>query len=90
MIFEGPIWLENSDKYFVLHYDGSLQLRHELANESTILIDSCNYFYDRDQLVKICLKHIPNMTMIEFGHVQKSLDYQANALREGVPNVRLC
>ena len=81
MIFEGPIWLENSDKYFVLHYDGSLQLRHELANESTILIYSCN---------KICLKHIPNMTMIEFGHVQKSLDYQANALREGMPNVRLC
>lgn len=53
MIGEGKIRLGESNRYFVIHYDGSLHLCHELANESTILIDSCNYLYDRNQLFKI-------------------------------------
>ena len=91
MILEGPVWIKNTNRYIVLNADGSLQLREELLNEASILIDRFNYFYQRDQLVKMCLQYFPKMTMTEFNILQKSLDYQAESIREGVIwNVRLC
>lgn len=90
MISEEQISLKNSSKYFELHNNGCLQLHQELTNGATVLIDHCNYFYNHDYLVKIFLRYLPDMTMIEFGRIRKLLDYQTAALREGETDVRLC
>lgn len=91
MILEGPFWIKNTNKYIILRDNGSLQLREELLNEASSLIDCFNYFYQRDQLAKMCLQYFPKMTMTEFNILQKSLDYQAEVIREGViSDVRLC
>ncbi|AXN36884.1 hypothetical protein DT351_11085 (plasmid) [Latilactobacillus curvatus] len=89
MILEGPIWLANSDRYFILHRDGSLQLRQELIDETSILVDSCNYFYQKNDFLKLCQSHFPAMTMIEFGNIQKTLDHQLVAIKGGASDVRL-
>lgn len=89
MILEGPIWITSSDRYFILHQDGSLQLRQELMNETTVLIDCCNYFYQRNDLFKLCQVYFPSMTMIEFGNIQKTLDQQTATIRGGAEDVRL-
>ncbi|QFP79429.1 hypothetical protein [Latilactobacillus graminis] len=60
---------------------GVLELRRLAMNRSDDLIDSMNYYYNREKFPQFIYRHLTAVTLIEINRWQRELDEQVRQIQ---------
>lgn len=78
------ITLDQTGLSLYLNGFGVLELRRLAVNHSDDLIDSMNYYYNRDKFPQFIYRHLSAVTLIEINRWQRELDEQVRQIQVGV------